>query len=40
MTSVTNLKPHARMNIIKEIHETEETYILGLDAVENVFIFL
>jgi hypothetical protein len=39
MTSVVNLKPLARMNIVKEIHETEETYILGLDAVENVLLF-
>lgn len=36
MSSGANFKPHARMNIVKEIHETEEFYIQGLDAVENV----
>ena len=39
MSSGANFKPHARMNIVKEIHETEETYIQGLDAVENVIFF-
>eukprot|EP01080_Neovahlkampfia_damariscottae_P003913 gene3913-7125_t len=37
MSSGANFKPHARMNIVKEIHETEESYIQGLDAVENAY---